>query len=124
MTITLAIAGTLAVLLAIVHSLLGEMLIFRRLSAEPDKNAGLSLHQIAVLRGTWHLLSLFGCSFAAILFMLALDAPPATGLMVQGLAATFLVSGLYWLWATRGRHPAWIVLGAIGFLCLYAGAGA
>jgi hypothetical protein len=120
MTITLAIAGTLAAMLAVAHSLLGEILIFRRLSTEPDKNAGLSLHQIAVLRGTWHLLSLFGCGFAAVLLMLALGPPPATGPMVQSLAATFLVSGLYWLWATRGRHPAWIVLGAIGLLCLYA----
>lgn len=125
MTIALALAGTLAATLAVGHSLLGEVLIFRRLRAEPDTSAGISPRQMSVIRGTWHLLSLLGCGFAAILFILALDRPPTDALMVQSLAATFLISGLYWLWATRGRHPAWIVLGAIGLLCLYAvGAGA
>lgn len=118
MTIALALAGTLAATLAVGHSLLGEVLIFRRLT--PDETAGISPRQMSVIRGTWHLLSLLGCGFAAILFILALDRPPTNGLMVQSLAATFLISGLYWLWATRGRHPAWIVLWAIGLLCLYA----
>jgi hypothetical protein len=117
-TIALAIAGTLAATLAAGHSLLGEVLIFRRLTS--GETAGISPRHISVLRGAWHLLSLFGCGFAAILFVLALEARPTDVPLVQSLAAMFLISGLYWLWATRGRHPAWIVLGAIGLLCLSA----
>lgn len=60
----LATAAGLAVLIGIVHSFLGERLIFRKLrdgSFVPDREAPpLSARNVRILWATWHLASVFG----------------------------------------------------------------
>jgi hypothetical protein len=40
---------------------------------------------------------------------------------VAVIAATMAISALYWVVATHGRHPAWIVLLLIAGLCVWGG---
>ncbi|MCK7595297.1 hypothetical protein [Pseudomarimonas salicorniae] len=115
MNLFLALASGIAVLTAVVHSLLGELLIFRRLRAGsllPGRPAPpLSVGHLRILWATWHALSLFGLGFAWLLWRLAADVAAPQGVDVPAAASVaFAASGLLVLLATRGRHPGWIAL--------------
>lgn len=73
----LSIAAGLAVLTGIVHSALGELLIFRHLrngTLVPTQDAPpLRSRNVRIIWATWHLASVFGWAFAAILARLAMD---------------------------------------------------
>lgn len=71
------------------------------------------LRILHTLRFAWHLTTLAWWGFAGLLFLLAADAltPPRAAAVV---ALTFLASGAVTLFASRGRHLAWIVFMAIG----------
>ncbi len=116
------VAGLLAVLLGAIHSVLGEVLIFRHLRRKgPVSSSGspiLTGRQVRTLRATWHLVSWFGWGFAAILLHWSGSASSDAHLAFAQsvMMVTFLTSALYWLVATKGKHPAWIVLLIIGIL--------
>ena len=110
------ISACLAFVLGIVHSVLGNILIFRRLgvknviSAEGDRI--LRKEHIRTLWASWHLLTLFGWALSAILFTMAwVSAPELLGFYIRWVLITaFLVSAVFWVYGTRGRHPAWVIL--------------
>ena len=118
----LVMAGGLSILLAVGHSLLGERLVLNRLmmwdGRTVDGRTLLSGQHLRVLRASWHLVTVFGLGFAATLLRAAWQQGFAGTPAV--LAATFVGAAVYWLIATRGRHPAWIVLGLIGLLTALA----
>jgi len=118
MTFSIAIAGCIAIILSLAHSILGERMVLRRLMAwdgrGSDGSKQLSEQQRRVLWASWHLVTVFGLGFAATLLRASGSESFAGTPMV--LAVTFLAAALYWFWATRGRHPAWILLVAIGLL--------
>jgi hypothetical protein len=68
-------AAVVAALVGVIHSVLGEVLIFRKLSKGsiiPNQAAApLVLRNVRILWATWHLASAFGFGFAAILLILA-----------------------------------------------------
>lgn len=117
----LAMASALALLTSLVHSALGEMLIFRHLrrgTLVPGLDAPpLRSRNVRILWATWHLASVFGCAFAAALAMLAFapDAEARKVLLAAALAA-HAGGALLVLVGTRGRHPGWIALGVIAGL--------
>jgi hypothetical protein len=118
----LFIAGLLALLLGLGHSIIGEHMIFKGLKARLALAEGrpvLSEQQVRVLRGVWHLISIFGLGFGALLIASAIRDLVLDPVMVIGV--TMAVSGFYWVLATRGRHPAFIVLFAIAGLCFWGG---
>jgi hypothetical protein len=118
----LAIAAVLAIATGVAHSLLGEILIFRRLrqsSIVPSLPAP-PLHgrNVRILWATWHLASVFGWVLAGLLWQLAIApavALPASSVLGAS-AAGFLGGALLVLVGTRGRHPGWVALGAVGIL--------
>jgi hypothetical protein len=122
MNAPLLLAGFVAVALSLVHSLLGEKLIFRRVclgeSKSPEAPAPLSRRHRDALRTTWHVASVLGFGFAAILFWLAL--PEATPSRADGIAYvvsfTFLTAAVFWIAGTRGEHPGWIAMLLIAVL--------
>ena len=73
-------AAVIAVVVGIVHSALGEFLIFRKLRSVglvPTEPASpLQSRHIRILWATWHLASVFGFALAAILFALSNSAAP------------------------------------------------
>ena len=107
-------AAGLATLLAFAHSMLGEKYILIRLFRRDDlpKLFGSSDFTTRTLRFAWHLTSIAWLGFAALLMRAANgDAEEGT---LRIIGATFLISGLATLIASRGKHLAWIVMFCIG----------
>ena len=119
-------AVALAVLISLVHSILGEILIFRRLRSGswiPTQGAPpLDERHIRILWATWHLVTVFGLAFATILFRIG-SAGSAASLQATVLtttAAAFLGGAALVLLGTKGRHPAWVGLTGVALLLALA----
>jgi len=114
------LAAALAVALGIAHSFLGEKYILIRLFRRSDlpQLFGGTEFTIRTLRFAWHLTSVAWWGAAALLFLLA-QGPLSSAAVSGVLAAVFLVSAAITFIASRGRHLAWPVFLAIGFIALY-----
>lgn len=123
-------AGLLAVVTGVVHSVLGERLIFRHLrsgSLVPALGAPpLRERHVRILWATWHIGSVLGWAFAGVLLRLAF-APAdnaASDLVVSAIVFGYLGSSLLVLVGTKGRHPGWIALLLVAvFTAIAASAG-
>lgn len=121
MQMHLLLASGLAVLVGLVHSLLGEYLIFRHLrrgSLVPALDAPpLRARHVRILWATWHLGSVFGWAFAAVLLLLARqpEASP-THWVLGATVGAYAVGACLVLVGTRGRHPGWIALAVVAVL--------
>ncbi|MBP1875861.1 CHASE2 domain-containing sensor protein [Ensifer adhaerens] len=114
-----AVAGLLALVTGLVHSILGEVMIFRPLRngslISTTSSAPLAKRTIGILWATWHLVTVFGWAFAGILLQLAFapQAASTTGLVVTAIVFANVGGGLLVLVGTKGRHPGWIALLAV-----------
>ena len=123
----LATAAILALVTGVVHSFLGERLIFRHLrvsSIVPTLPAPpLQNRHVRILWATWHLASVLAWAFAGLLWQLARASLPSLSAqsVLMAAAAGFIAGSLLVLFATRGRHPGWIALAIVGALS-WAGA--
>ena len=112
--------------LAIVHSVLGERLIFRRVrTGTPGHDAATALlpqRRWDSIWSTWHFLSLIGLGLSAAMIAASTydELIKAVEIVAIILAATFAVSGVFWFFGTKGKHPAWIVLFVIAALIFAA----
>jgi hypothetical protein len=112
----LVAAAALAVVVGIVHSALGEFLIFRRLrwgGLVPSEAAPvLAPRHLAIIWASWHALTVFGLALAAIVLRIAEGLPAAelVGFVRGSIALAMSVAGGLVLFATRARHPGWIAL--------------
>jgi hypothetical protein len=127
-----ALAGALAIGFGLVHSVLGELLLIRRLPRDGlPPLAPFTLIEVRkwglvgstdlalrTLRFSWHLPTVLGCGFGAILLRLAWPASPDTHLaFVQGAAALSMgACSLVVLVISRGKHPGWVGFLAIAVL--------
>jgi hypothetical protein len=113
-------AAVVAVLVGVIHSVLGELLIFRKLrqgTIVPGLIAApLEPRNVRILWATWHLASAFGFGFAAILLTLALPAASQNFEIILAIAGAFVAGSLLVLIATRGRHPGWVGLLVVSVL--------
>lgn len=123
MNLLFVAAAAVLALVALAHSVLGEIMVFRTLRVRGVvPTAGrpvLREFQVRILWGTWHLTSLLAWALSALLWHLGTrpwgDAALASWVAdVAGLAT--LASGVLVFFATRGRHPAWVPLLAISAL--------
>lgn len=124
-SVPLSAAAIVLVLVGLVHSALGEYMIFRHVRRNgwlpTDGAPPLRGRHIRILWASWHIASVFGWALAAILWRVA-TAPtlPLEGVVVHAAQiAAFAAAGLVFI-ATRGRHPGWIGLGCAGLLALLA----
>ena len=117
----LLIAAILAFLLGCVHSILGEILIFRYLHKAiiVEGKQFLQVRQVRALWSTWHLLTLFGWGLAIVLFCLSQATPLNESHIGESMAWQFSLSAIHWVYGTRGKHPAWIVFLIIAGLTWY-----
>ncbi|RTL20379.1 MAG: hypothetical protein EKK52_10730 [Burkholderiales bacterium] len=116
-------AAALLVLIGIVHSVLGERLIFRHLRAGtlvPEAGAPvLRAYQTRILWGSWHLASVFGWTLAAVLAWRAGPGHAEGGSALEmAVAAGLIAASALAAWATRGRHIGWVALLAAAALVL------
>ena len=125
MNIYLFIAGILCFLLGIAHSILGEILIFKNKRKKGKlvptlEGVDLKSKHLRILWATWHLASIFGwCLGATILKISLIQGEPQTEFgcfFVDVSMISMLASSLLVFFSTKGRHPGWVVLLAIGIL--------
>jgi hypothetical protein len=107
-------ASIVLVLTGAVHSIIGELMIFRKLSKEsivPNQSAPpLSLRNIRILWASWHALTVFGLALTGILFKAGNNELPNLAWLSNAIAAACLAGGLLVLVGTKARHPGWIAL--------------
>lgn len=121
----LQLSAGLLVLLGLVHSLLGERLIFRQLRDKglvPTRSQPqLRERQLRITWAAWHLVTLFGWALAALLWQLAgLPDSALHDVIVKTTLASTAAGAALVLYATRARHPGWVVLSAITLVLCWA----
>jgi len=126
MNTLLLTSGFLALLLGIVHSVLGEKLIFKRLrTIDLTLSSGdqaISPRHLNTLWSTWHLVTLFGFGLGATLLVLSSIPSDPIDLVSKAISITFLVSTVFWVVGTKGKHPAWLIFLVIAVLSWFANA--
>lgn len=102
----LILGASLAAILAIAHSYLGERYILIPLLAM-DLSPALRRErfQKSILRFAWHLTSVAWIGLGAVL--LGVHRPDAAAFIGIAVAITFAIHGLVTLGASRGKHLAW-----------------
>ncbi|OKY27469.1 MULTISPECIES: hypothetical protein [Thalassotalea] len=118
-------AGIFAILLGVIHSILGEWLIFKKLrhnTIVPTQGGTvLAARQIRIIWASWHLVTLFGWSLGAILWTIAFASSShvdVIAITTNVIAVIMFCSALLVLFATKGKHPGWVVLTLISVLTM------
>lgn len=116
-------AAALASIVGLVHSVLGEIMIFRRMRKSgriipTDGGAILSGPNVRILWASWHVLTVFGWGMAAILVELAKPTARGSGngVVEQAIMVSMLVGSVLVLIATKARHPGWVGLLGVAVL--------
>jgi hypothetical protein len=121
MNTLLLIASLLIALISLVHSILGEVLIFNRLrsSGLVPTHGGSVLREahVRILWASWHVVTLLGWALAALLLRIAgVSQAPVSIFVLQASMWALVASALLVLYGTRGRHPAWAGLLLVALL--------
>lgn len=118
-------AASLAALIALAHSVIGEWRLFRHLRragrlVPTEGGALLREFQVRILWACWHGLSALGLGLVGVLVWL--DQPGArlasAGRVEGCVAAAMATVGLLVLVSSRGRHPAWLALLGVSALTM------
>ncbi len=109
----LIVAGLLAILIAVVHTVLGETKVFANTKIEPA-------HMRRLLRLVWHVGSVFWIGGGVLLLAASQmpDGPPRQWIAGIG-ALTFGSGALANAVSSRLRHFGWAVLAAVAVLAVY-----
>lgn len=127
MNIYFLIAGILCFILGLVHSILGEYLIFKtkrdKKNLVPTKvSTGLKERHLRIIWATWHLASFFGWCIGAFLIKISFGQNNASvefiDFMINSIIYTMFASSFLVLIGTNGKHPGWAVLLLIGILLI------
>ncbi|MEP7361512.1 MAG: hypothetical protein ABI744_08030 [Chloroflexota bacterium] len=119
-----AAAGVLAFIVGLVHSILGELLVFSRMRAGGliPTNGGTVLRErhVRILWATWHVVTAIGWCIAGLLVWLSLSPlnHAAQSVIALLVVASMAVSSLLVLVGTKGGHPGWV--GLLGVAVLVA----
>ena len=117
------VAGAvLLALVGLIHSVLGEMLIFSRMRTKGmvPTNGGSVLRErhVRILWATWHVVTVLAFLVAATILNLRTTHPGglAETWMAAIVIAALVGSSALVLVGTRGRHPGWAGLLAVAVL--------
>lgn len=120
--VPLVAASGLLLLTAVVHSGLGEVLIFRKLregGVVPTRAAPpLQSRNVRILWASWHLVSVFGLVLTAAVYRSGIGQAVTGPWLLRAIAIACFTGGALVLLGTRGRHPGWIALSAAAILVL------
>ena len=127
MNTNIFIAGILCFLLGIIHSILGEYLIFKskrnKGNVVPSKKSpALKERHLRIIWATWHLASLFGWCIGVVLIHISLNQNAflveSFDFILQAIMYTMFLGSLLVFIGTKAKHPGWVVLLLIGILIL------
>jgi hypothetical protein len=100
-------SGFAAIVVALIHGILGETRIFPRATIEPARLRTL-LHLV------WHAGTVAWIGGGVLLLAAPwMESEPARHWIVITLACVFAFAAFANAWATRGRHFGWMVLSAV-----------
>jgi hypothetical protein len=122
----LVAAGGLAFIVGLVHSVLGEILIFRGLRRRgivPTDGGQLLLERhVRILWASWHVVTVLGWCVATILWWLAQNSAPGQSheFVARAIAAAMSVSAAFVFVGTKGKHPGWAGLLGVAVLVFLA----
>ena len=118
----LAGAGALAFFVGLAHSMLGEILIFRRMRIDGviPTNGGkvIGERHVRILWASWHVLTVFGWQIAFTLIWLSassVQTKSETALLTT-IEIALLAGSLLVLVGTKARHPGWAGLLGVALL--------
>ena len=116
-------AGLLSVVVAVIHSVLGELWVFKRMRRGTlvPTNGGDVLREphVRILWASWHLVSVFGLVLATLLVHGAFRPGPRW--VPLAIAVAMAVASALVYFGTRGKHLGWVgllgvaVLSVLGF---------
>jgi hypothetical protein len=115
-------AAMLIFAIGLVHSVLGERLVFRRMREDGviPTNGGQVLREghVRILWASWHVATALGWCVAIVLAWASLpsSSQQETSFVVQAIVAGTLACSLLVLVGTKGRHPGWIAFLAVAVL--------
>ncbi|GGG57236.1 hypothetical protein GCM10011414_28860 [Croceivirga lutea] len=121
------VAGLLCFILGLMHSILGEVLIFRKKKghkkiAPTIITSDLKERHLRIIWATWHLASFFGWCIGALLLKITMKQTELSADFMQFITITITItmfcSSFLVFIGTKGKHPGWIVLLSIGALTL------
>ncbi|GAC1409727.1 MAG: hypothetical protein NVSMB6_09800 [Burkholderiaceae bacterium] len=122
MQIYYLVAATLIFVVGLVHSLLGEFLIFNQMRdrhlVPTVGHPVLKERHVRILWATWHGVTFLGWAMGAILLMYALPhtSIDSKAFVLQAIAFSMAGVSALVLIATNGTHPAWFGLLAVAAL--------
>ncbi len=122
-------AAILAFFVGLVHSVLGERMIFRRLRhgglVPTDGGSLLRERNVRILWASWHVLTVFGWGIAAILLWLSRNPAAARDaeFIERAIAVSMVVGSALIFVATKARHPGWAGLLGVAILVWLGRAG-
>ena len=117
-------AGVLAFAIGLVHSILGERLVFRRMRGRGliPTNGGQVLREphVRILWASWHVVTALGWGVAVALLWLAQpsQAQFAQSVVAKAVVGALFASSLLVLVGTKGKHLGWLGLLAAAVLAL------
>lgn len=109
-------------MVGLVHSVLGEVLIFRRMRVHGlvPTNGGKIIGEghVRILWASWHLVTVLGWLAASALIGLAVAPmqPLAHMLALRAIVVAMLASSLLVLVGTKARHQGWVGLLGVAVL--------
>ncbi len=116
-------AAALAFVVGLAHSVLGEIMIFRRMRKPgrvipTDGGAILLGSNVRILWASWHVLTAFGWGMAAILVWMSRTASDSIdhAVIAHAIEISMLIGSVLVLVATKGRHPGWVGLLGVAVL--------
>ena len=119
MNFCLVIAAILTFVVGLVHSILGERLIFSRLrqGGLVPTNGGSLLQErhVRILWASWHLVTVFGWVIAAVLLWLSLPSSnQSLARFIENVVIIAMLAGSALVFfGTKARHPGWVGLLAV-----------
>lgn len=100
-------AGALAIFVALVHAVLGETKVFANSHIEPPRMRTL-------LRLVWHAGAVGWAALGALLMLAPRFGSETARAWIVALAvATFAAAAAGNAYATRGKHPGWVLLAIV-----------
>lgn len=124
----LLVAGCITFVVGLIHSILGEVLIFQKLRTNgiiPTKGGAiLKEHNVRILWASWHLVTIFGVGLGVVMIILAQSLARDTlrYYLENTLCSSMLLGAMLVFVATRARHPGWLGLMIVAvFVCIGQG---
>jgi len=120
MNILLLTAALLCFFVGIAHSVLGEKYVLGKIAGANLRLRGDTVFMQRIVSLAWHVTSLLLIGFGVVLLNMAFGLHALfTDKAIVGW--TFLVAAVMSLIWVRGRHPSWLIFGAIALLVFVSG---